>query len=808
MMLESYLRTPDGKEYVDVSCVEEALGIVDEDMNIFGVIKKLREDNDRLREKVRKTEQNLVISRRLSKEDRDFIDDVCEAIGIQRPHIENDYDKAVRLIAEIKSERDRLKEKCDKLKTRTNALYDTSCGYSGNKAPAFLCDVISYSWEFGTTLDTDSIRVELDLTPNANYKGSFDLEDLKKYIQEYGREKKLGIIESVDYQNAKVARAELANLYKTVLGKDRLDRDLSPHEVMKAIHDEYKRVKDSRFAFSQSLQSVYMHVYEGTGYNTSDIYAAPEKIANWIITRYDSTKQLGHMETLCDINDFIDELCNKYNVVQPKRSYTTRERLDYIFSVLSENRERYNSEWKWVEQLKKEKQAIIDSLAELRAKVREIYRSVVDDEWDMSLSYTSALNDINEEYKRVVHNFEERTADWSKAQQELDRYRLAVGSLLDIPKETRDDINAIERSFTFSKKKYESLKEFRDNVCEIFDIPSSMADKYVLKEIHDITDRYDELEDFRADICGALDIEGMLGTPQQNDKYILEQVEKLKKTPNQDAFRYAICNALDMPTTVIDGNIIGRIHLMQDRCDKLARLRSNICTALCLGGKTSDEDILKKVRMTKDCHDKLCKDYTELVIAIWEAMDRKPETLPKETARLVGEVRMLQMNYQNMRRFERDYGAAQKILSDISEFRKCAIEDLKRRGIPVSGLECPECIDVSSSDIFRKLLNLYDDYFSRYKEQFGLRQMWHVRWESENERANGVQKALDREREKCRVKDISLETAKKQYEKVCGNLETAECALNGMKSKVRELREEKTKVISALGQDIWDDAVK
>ena len=52
----------------------------------------------------------------------------------------------------------------------------------------------------------------------------------------------------------------------------------------------------------------YMHIYEGTGYKTSDIYAAPDKIADWIITRYDSTKKLSHTETLCDINDFIDEL--------------------------------------------------------------------------------------------------------------------------------------------------------------------------------------------------------------------------------------------------------------------------------------------------------------------------------------------------------------------------------------------------------------------------------------------------------------------------------------------------------------------
>lgn len=714
-MFESYLLTTDGKEYIDANSVREALGIVDEHVDILGVIKKLKEERDGLK-------ADLDLTNRLYKEHHDFVDKVCEAVDIQRPYIESEYDNAVKLIAGFKRERDELKEKCDKMKKRANAAYGASCGYSSDKAPAFLCNVISYRWSFGAPVPcslmdepsypirNDSICVELELTPTANYKGTFDLEDLKRYIQNYGREKKL-----------------------------------------------------------------------------------------------------SDFEVFCKlVNNCIDELCDKYTVVKPDRNRTTRERLDYIFTVLGDYRGMHDSEWNRVEKLIKEKRAVEDSLAELRAKIREIYRSVVDDEWDMSLSYTSALNDINEEYKRVVHNFEERTADWSKAQKELDRYKLAVGSLLDIPKETRDDINAIERSFTFSKKKYESLKKFRDDVCEIFDIPSSMADKYVLKEIHDFADRYDELEDFRADICGALDIEGMLGTPQQNDKYILEQVEKLKKTPNQDAFRYAICNALNMPTTVIDGNIIGRIHLMQDRCDKLARLRSNICTALCLGGETDDEDILKTVRRTKECHDALCddcadlgKDYTELRKAIWEAMDRKPDTLPEEDARLVGEVRMLQMNYVPLKRLHDE--VAKAIGMD-----RPATDNVILNNVQYIYKDRADAYGMVSklNDRVTELEKAKDDLQQKFDFQSGLRKTWHARYESEHERANCVQKALDREREKSRVKDISLETAKKQYEKVFSNLETAECAINGMKSKVRSLREEKTKVISALGQDIWDDCLK
>lgn len=757
-MLESYIRTGDGKDYVDVDCVREALGIK-EDENIFRAIEKLREKLDA-------KQADFELTDRLYKENRAFVNKLCEAVDIQRPYLESGYDKAVKLIAgfkrerdelkedkdlleelhanhisqlndyaelasklgiesgdaesikdyivSLKRERDELKEKHDKLKARANAMYGTSCGYSGDKASAFRCNVISYSWEFeGGVLRDGSIRVELDLTPNANYKGAFDMEDLRRYIQEYGREKKLGVIESVDYQNAKAARAELAHLYETVLGKGRPNTNLSPHEVMKAILDEYKRRKEFLRELSCSLGF-------GDPVVTPDNIDQKEKD---ILERIEGLKAgVWPCENSSTFAEYLrkefPELCKEYNVAPLTEGGSVRDWIKYIFENLADYRELTNINFRKAEEFRKEKRALSDSLAELRSKIREIYRSIVDDELDEGLSYTSALNDINEEYKRVVRNFEERTEDWSKAQQEYSRYRLAVGSLLDIPKEARGNINAIERSFTFSKKKYESLKEFRDNVCEIFDIPSSMADNYILKEIHDIADRYDELEDFRADICGALDIEGMLGTPKQNDKYILEQVEKLKGDNTS--------------------------------LDRYARLRSSICTALCLGGEASDEDILEQVKaLTNRCN------------------------------------------------------SLEDLRQNVKKFRKKAIEDLKNRDF----LFRPE-EDEDIPEIFVKLLERYDVYFSRYKEQFGLRREWHMRYESEHERANGVQKALDRELEKCRVKDISLETAKKQYEKVCNNLETAECALNGMRNKVRELQKEKTKVISALGQDIWDDCLK
>lgn len=606
----------DGERYWPEEALKEALGCKDDD--IFGEIKKLREGNNTLME-LHVNHISML---------KDYADLAFE-LGIGSGDAESIKD----YIASLKEERDELKEKCDKLKKRANAAYGASCGYSASKEPAFLCDVISYTWNLAPIaahslmdepsycIPNDSIRVELELTPTANYKGTIDPEDLKQYIQAYGREKKL-----------------------------------------------------------------------------------------------------SDFEVFCKlVDDLIDELCDKYNVVQPDRNYTTKERLDYVFRVIFDYRELANNNFNKAEGFRKEKRAVEDSLAELRAKIREIYRSVVDDEWN-SLSYTSVLNDINEEYKRVVHNFEERTADWSKAQQELDRYRLAIGSLLDIPKESRDDINAIERSFTFSKKKYESLKEFRNDVAKAVCSNHNDSNADILKAVEAVMERAIELQFNTVD----------------KDEY-----DKQKKLVDKLArLRSNICTALGLGGETSDEEILKRVMEIRESHDKLARLRSNICSEFSLVPENCDGNIIGHIHMMQDCHDKLreFRDAVAKAIGI-----EYPTTNPV----ILSNVKYIYKDREDA------YGMVSKLNDQVTALEK-AQEDLKQK----------------------------------FVFQSGLRRTWHARYESEHERANCVQKALDREREKCRVKDISLETAKKQYEKVCGNLETAECALNGMKSKIRELQEE------------------
>lgn len=276
--------------------------------------------------------------------------------------------------------------------------------------------------------------------------------------------------------------------------------------------------------------------------------------------------------------------------------------------------------------------------------------------------------------------------------------------------------------------------------------------------------------------------------------------EALGIKEDEDIF-LAIKRERDLYRTEID-NLKDNIRIKNNALKTVKKERDELkekCDKLKLGLG----NIIGRIHILQDCHNKLCKDYTELRKAVWEAMDRKPETLPDETSRLVGEVTELARGEKLLIEFRDAVAEAIGIMyPTTNQFIVSRVADIyKERGEAHDlAMELDrKCIDLTAKN---------SDLQQKFEFQSGLRQQWHARYESEHERANGVQKALDREREKSRVKDISLETAKKQYEKVYGNLETAECALNGMRNKVRSLREEKTKVISALGQDVWDDCLK
>lgn len=641
-MIEEYILTTDGKDYVDVDCVREALGIVDEHVDIFGVIKKLRE------------------------------------------------------------ERDQLKEKCDKMKKRANAVYGVSCGYSGDKEPAFLCNVISYSWNFGLIaahslmdepsypIRNDSIRVELELTPTANYKGTFDLEDLKHYIQAYGREKKLGIVESVDYQNAKAARAELASLYKTVLGKEKLDRDLSPHEVMKAILDEYKRVRDSKVISAEYLRKEFQR------------------------------------------------FCKEYNVFPITDEISIHDWIQYIFNVLADYRTIANDNFNKAEGFRKEKRTVEDSLAELRAKVREIYRSVFCDcRWEVGYSHCSALNDINEEYKRVKDFFKEKNDELKEAKQSCKDYTelcKAIWEAMDRKPETLPEETArLVGEVRMLQLNDISLKWMHDEVAKAIGMDYPVTN-------NDIVNRVKSLCDANESSCDVIsDLKRKVVELARGKKLLIE-------------FRDDVAKAIgmDYPTTnqVILNNVQYIYKDREDAYNIVSKLNDQV-TAL----SKAKEDLQQMLIASQ----KDAKGWTNRCISLADTH------------------------------------------SEMQAFRRNAIDDLKTRGFCFRYEE-----DETLPEIFDKLLKSYDLVYGSYKEQYRLRQMWHVRWESEHERANGEHKRAEKLR-----KEVTALTNRIEFLKISNASQANSIvASQAFKNECRKLKEEKAKVIAALGQDIWDDCVK
>lgn len=84
------------------------------------------------------------------------------------------------------------------------------------------------------------------------------------------------------------------------------------------------------------------------------------------------------------------------------------------------------------------------------------------------------------------------------------------------------------------------------------------------------------------------------------------------------------------------------------------------------------------------------------------------------------------------------------------------------------------------------------------------RKMWMVRYESEHKRANGEH----RRAEGCFNDIAALKTQVSHLMRERDAMTNEEVGLQSLKNAVRKLQGEKNKVIEALGQDIWDDAVK
>lgn len=376
-----------------------------------------------------------------------------------------------------------------------------------------------------------------------------------------------------------------------------------------------------------------------------------------------------------------------------------------------------------------------DALFELRAKVREIYRAFHGC-WEDGYSYCSALNDINEEYKRLSYDYAVAYKANKDLQEEYDRYQLAVGSLLDIPKEARKDISAIERSFTYSKDCYEKLQDFRNEV------------KLAVNEY-----------------CSN-------NSPTHDD--ILKALYKMRHD--------------------CDNN-----QKANDKLDSLCRLRSNICShVIFCGGEVSDEYILKELEALRcntdyfKAFEKDCSERQAFIFKLCEALDLDKESIGSffddEEAAILKAIEDNNKATASVYKWNQAYSDVRRLL-DISPDADS--------GEMVGALNKIICdrAKLETRLAIAKMMRTEPDR---------LRKMWHSRYESEHKRANGEHKRAEKLQKEVHDWTIRCNSA----ERALNARYNEETGLQAFKNELRKLKDEKSKVINALGQDIWDDCLK
>lgn len=305
-----------------------------------------------------------------------------------------------------------------------------------------------------------------------------------------------------DYANAKVARAELAYLYKRILGEERLDPKLSPHEVAVAIIKHVQGLCDLQHEANmgvKELQKFRDEVYNtlNLGYPTTNNH-----ILTVLRTRLEKLDADGPWVAERYITDLIRENSTKFKVLQPLNYMTIEERMRYTFEALYEWRDRA---------LEAERQLVDAQVA--ASKFRNNIRGALG--FNIKEGCTDAMveelvknlnrmkNQRDNELVTIYHELElDPTASDSddildeikklkKAATKNDFYREDFADLVGLARYSSwsqiyekirgvlNDNNSIEYAFTSTNKKYKSLKEFRNDVCEILDIDTCDKDTVV-----------------------------------------------------------------------------------------------------------------------------------------------------------------------------------------------------------------------------------------------------------------------------------------------------------------------------------------
>lgn len=409
-------------------------------------------------------------------------------------------------------------------------------------------------------------------------------------------------------------------------------------------------------------------------------------------------------------------------------------------------------------------------LQHCREDILKVYREIFDcSDGDPEGSDKETLNDILEEYKRVVHNFEERTADWYQAK----------NSLSNLKRQYEDEkklVSSVRAERDSNKAKY---LVFLDELAKVLSVSYSNPNYIPAKE-QDILRAVETLK--TAFDAASEELEDL--TVKLNDNTLYKSAVKLLGEYLTEA-----------------KDILGI-----DSCEKdaVAKAIKDLKSAYNNLHNDYDEVCEGYAKLKKD-YDELGEAYSSVLK--WNnsyADVRRLLEVPADAdaGEMVGALNKLVCDYEKL---QKDYEKAKCNTNYFIEFEKGCSE---RQAFI---FKLCEALDVDKDSIGSffddeeaAILKAIDELHEATASIDQLRQTWHSRYKSEHERANGEHKRA----EKCFGEIAALKTQVASLERSLTAAANEQVGLDAFRNECRKLREEKDKVIKALGQDIWDDCVK
>lgn len=454
-------------------------------------------------------------------------------------------------------------------------------------------------------------------------------------------------------------------------------------------------------------------------------------------------------------------------------------------SVLNEILGEFNFQKKLKEKAEEKAVGYKTELNKCRADILRIYREIFDcSNGDPEGSDEENLNDILEEYRNVSSALDDATDDLCRTKTSLSNLRRQYA-------DEEKLVSSVRAERDSNRAKY---LVFLDKLARVLDVSYSNPNYTPAKE---------------QDILRAV------GTLKTAFDSASEELEKLISKVNDTNKNYDNLDTLYKSSLKLLGEYLTEAKdiLGIDTCDKDA------ITKAIKDLKSAYNNLRNDYDEVCEGHEKLEKDYEELGKAYSSVLKwnnsyadiRRLLEVPADADAgvMVGALNKFMCDYEKLRKdydeLEEAYRKAELNGNYFVEFEKnCSARQAFIFKLCESLDVDKDSIGSFFEDEEAAILKAIDEHHEATASIDSLRQNWYSRYKSEHERANGEHKRA----EKCFGEIAALKTQVASLERSLNAAANEQVGVEAFRNECRKLRDEKAKVIKALGQDIWDSCVE